>query len=112
MDILTLLSLLPIICGKYQEVELIRRLTSHFNFDHHFFLLDSSEDINRYVDTKGLTPRSLFVVTNEGNDTELEIVREIDSKNSFLIVVTAIPKFEHNFTLLRRIKKFNGFRST
>lgn len=104
MGIQTLLGLLPIICCIYQEIEFTTRLSKHFNFDHHFYVFDSSADINRYVNTEGSTPQSFYVSKNANNDTELDNVKEINSKNTFLIVVPGSSHFDRNSNILRRMK--------
>lgn len=105
MGIVVLLNLLSIICGKYEEMELIKGLTDCFSFDHHFYLVDSSADTNRYIRTKGLTPQTLYYFTNADNDTKLEYIKVITSKNAFLIVVPETSQFDRNSTFLRWMKK-------
>lgn len=88
--------LLPAIRCESQEVQLIKRLTNYFHFDHHFFLLDSAVDANQFIGTDGLTPQSVLVV----NGLEQEIDFEIGSKNCFMIVAFETSEFEHTITLL------------
>ena len=85
-------------------MELISELAAHFNFDHHFYLLDASADANRYISTTGITPQTLYVFKNVNDDDD--DVEDITCKNSFLIVVPASnATFDQNVSLFRRMKK-------
>lgn len=99
-----LLSLLYIFSCKYQEIELIKSLSEHFNFDHHFFIIDSAADTSRYVNTEVFAAQTFYILQNVNNDTELGKVNEIDSKNAFLIVVLESLRFVPNSNLLRQMK--------
>src|ERR1700761_7889418 len=88
--------LLPIICGVHQELKLIRDLNDFFNFDHNILLLDSSIDTTCFVDGES-TPKSLYVFESDNdNITELESLTEINSKNTFMVVVPGSSDFDIN----------------
>lgn len=105
---------LTVTCAEYfpefHELKLISRLNNFFDFDHNIFLFDSSADVDRFMNTSGgpvvgySTPQSLYVFKN-GNANELESLKEIGSKNAFVIVVPGSAKFDSNFNLLTRVKE-------
>lgn len=95
-----ILSLLRVIYGEYQEMKLITQLTDYFNFDHHFFLLDSTVDANRFINTNGFTPQTVYVRKKTEDVIEFDDLGEINSKNGFLIVASEKSDFQHNFNLL------------
>lgn len=102
----TIVSLLSIFLVEYQEVKLISELNKIFNFDHNVFLLDSSVNTNRFIDTREVIPRSLYVFQNvDGKITGLESVTNITSKNTFMIVVPEGANFDNNLNLFQQIKK-------
>lgn len=105
MNVATIIvSLLSIVCGKYQEMQLIRELTDYFNFDHHFYLLDSSAETSRFINQTGITPQSLHVLRSADNEVNgLENVKSINSKNTFMIVVPEDSQLDRN--LLRWMKR-------
>lgn len=95
-----IINLLPIICADNQEFGLIDKLNNFFNFDHNLFLLDSSADIDCFVKTTRemeFTPQSLYVFKSDDESiTGLESLKEVTSKNAFLIVVPGSVHFENN----------------
>lgn len=100
--IAAIINLLPII--RHQESVLISGLSNFYNFDHNIFLLDSSVDINRFLNTEQDTPQSLYTFNNTGNNiTGLETLKEIKSKNVFLVVVSVGVNLS-DLTFLNRIK--------
>lgn len=102
--IAALLNILPII--RHQEQLLISRINNFYNFDHNVFLLDSSVDFNCFFNTRTDAPKSLYVFNNvEGNLTGLENLKEILSKNTFLIVFSTNVNFESYLNLLTQIKR-------
>lgn len=113
--ILLVVSLLLTTCAEQQEVVLINKLNNFFNFDHNIFLMDSSSDINRFINTKQhwstLTPQTLLVFQNvDKNITGLEMLKEIKSKRTFLIVVIEDLYFDKKLDLLARIKDIQRFK--
>lgn len=98
MRIVWILSLLRVTYGEYQEMELITQLTDHFNFDHHFFLLDSTVDANRFINTNGFTPQTVREKTEDR--IKFSQLGEINSKNGFMIVASEKSDFQHNLNLL------------
>lgn len=106
--IATILGLLPIYFAEYQEGKLIGELNNFFNFDHNVFLLDSSVDRNRYIDIRRreVTPQSVYVSQNvDDNFTELKSLTEINSKNTFIVVVLPSSNFCINLNLLNGLKE-------
>lgn len=101
-----IISLLSIFLVEYQEVKLISELNKNFNFDHNVLLLDSSVDINSFIDTREVIPRSLYVFQSvDGKIIGLDSVTNITSKNTFMIVVPDGSNFDNNLNLLQQIKK-------
>lgn len=106
MEITTLVTLLPLIS---QEVKLIGELNNFFNFDHNVFLLESSVDINNFMNS-GSYPQSLFVFENSfGNITGLDGLQKISSKNTFIIVALQSTTFDENEQLLEHIKTIHRY---
>lgn len=99
--VIMMLSLLPCVIGEHQEMRLIAELNNVFNFDHHIFLLDRTTDVDRFVNITELTPKSLLVFDGN-NDNEIGL--EIQSKNTFMIVVPCSCEFDRNIDLLHRLK--------
>ena len=93
-----------IICCAYQELELIKKLNNFFKFDHNIFLLDSSADVECFINREN-TPKSIYVLKDNNNDEKL---KEISSKNTFMIVVLGSSKFEINFKLLTQLQRFQS----
>lgn len=107
---LTITIFLPIIiCGEYQEQQLISELNKFFNFDHNILFLDTTVDINRFIYTKvrrKFTPTSLYTFEIvDGNITGMVNLTKINSKNTFLIVSPNGSNYERNLNLLTKIKK-------
>lgn len=102
--------LLPFIRGEYQELELITQLTDYFNFDHHFFLLDSTTVSDRYISTAMYTPQSVYVSDRLDNDPGLDNSTQLNSKNAFMIVAPGSSRFEHSLNLLHGMKKIQRLR--
>lgn len=107
----TFFRILPVI---YAEQLLITELNIHFKIDHNLFLLESSVNLNRFVNTKAqfeCTPQSLHVFENNfGNVTGLDNLNEIRSKNELLIVAPNNFNFESNLNLLKNVKKIQRLR--
>lgn len=106
MEVATILNLLPLIFGEYQEIQLIEGLAYHFHFDHHLLLLDTNADANRFINN-GTVPQTLCV----DKVSELQCVHEINSKNTFMIVVAGSSEFEDNFNLLNEMKKMQKLQT-
>lgn len=108
--------ILPTIsCDAYQEGKLIRQLNNHFNFDHNIFLLNTSADVNRFVDptcNREFTPQSWYDVSGNTDDhlTELASLTNATSTNPFVIVVPESSKFANNLDLLNRMKRIQRVR--
>lgn len=107
MRIETIVILLPIICNGYPEMDVISRLTDYFNFDHHLLLLNSTADANSFINR--FTPQTLYVLRDDDDVTGLENVKEINSKNTFMIIASDTSKFKHN--LLLGIKNIQRLQS-
>ena len=85
-------------------MELISELSAYYNFDHHFYLLDSSAYANRYINTTDVAPQTLCVFKNVNNGDD-DDVTNITSKNTFMIVVPAEnSSFDQNVNLFHRMK--------
>lgn len=105
MEIKTVLSLLTV---TSQEVRLINDLNDCFKFDHNIFLVDSSADVNRFVNmNSGITPKSLFLFESANGNVAggVKHLWKIRSKNTFMIVVPESSTFVRNSNLLRQIRK-------
>lgn len=104
--VVIIVSLSTIVCGKNPESELISELSNFFDFDHNIFLLQSSVDINRFIGAAELTPRTIFVIEdlNGNNNTEMETVKEIRSKNTFVIAALYGTSFDENLELFKQLK--------
>lgn len=97
-----LTSLLPIIHGEYQETTIITQLRDYFDFDHHFFLLDSTANPNRLINNRNdNTPQTVYIL----NSIDHENIVEIGSKNTFMIVGFASSNFDQNFYILQQIEE-------
>lgn len=109
-----IVNLLSIVRPEYQEIELISKLNSYFNVDHNIFLLDSSTNINGFINTKAqqeYTPQSLYVFKiGADNITGFHTLKEINSKNSFMIVVSESANFDINVNLLTQIKRIQRLK--
>lgn len=102
-SIVAIISLLPIIC-VHQEIKLINELNNFFKFDYNIFLLDSSADLECFIHREN-TPKSFYVLEDNNNDTTgLEKLKEMKSKNPFMIVVTGSSKFKINLKLLTQLQ--------
>lgn len=105
-------SLLSIICSvQYQEVKLISELNHFFNFDYNLFLLDSSVNLNHFINSKRqeytATPHTVIVFhqSPKQNITELDTLTEVTSKNTFMIAVLESSTLDANFNFLNRLKE-------
>lgn len=115
----TIFNLLSTVCLQYQEVALVNQLNNFFSFDHNIFLMDSSIDHNLYITTSlkskndgNYTPQSLYTFKLvEGNITGLENLKEIRSKNTFLIVVLESSIFESNIQILTHVNVIQRLNS-
>ena len=80
--------------------QLIDRLSQFYRFDHHIFLMDESTDLDHWLlksssscegELVHFTPRTVITVNdrsdNDGSLTEHAILKAINGKNTFLIVV-------------------------
>lgn len=109
MSITVILSLLSLFCMGCQEVKLISKLNNFFNFDHNIILASSSSDINGFINTASemeYIPRSVYVFKSiDDNIFGLETVKHIESKNTFMIVVSEVVTFEKNVNLLMKVKE-------
>lgn len=91
-------------CSEYQEMELLKDLTDYFHFDHHFFLLGSTADANRFVNRNGTIPQTVYVSRSVNTEIGFEDVGEINSKNAFTIVVPDTSELDQNLYLLNGLK--------
>lgn len=101
-----IISLLSIVCNEYQELTLIDELNSLYNFDHNVFLLDSSADVNCFINArpwKVNVPQSVYIFSARDNVTETEMLT-INSKYTLMIVVPENSTFENNLNLLHQMK--------
>ncbi len=105
MGVQSILNILTLLSCKYQEIEFIKELTEHFHFDHHLFLRDPSIDARRFIDTMGTTPLTQCVPASFDDSGLQNVVNEISSKVTFMIVAGENSEFEHNFNLLNKIKE-------
>lgn len=108
------ISLLPIFLLEYQEVKLIGDLNRFFHFDHNIFLLDSSVETGRFISRQEaeVIPQSVYVFKRVGDNINgLESLKNIQSKNTFLIVVPATSTFNSNSNLLKLVKKIHVMQS-
>lgn len=111
-----------------QEVIFISQLNSFYNFDHNIFLLDSSVDSSRFINintpeqgriscftntpSQGYTPQTLYFFKSvDDKITGLEALKQINSKNTFIIVVPESVRFERNIQLLTHIKGLQRLKS-
>lgn len=105
----TLVNLLFLKCAICQELKLISELNNFFNFDHNVLLLDSSTVMNRFINVKQQTefiPQTVYIFRKvDENITGLETLTEINSKNTFMIVVPERADFDSNIHLLNRVKE-------
>lgn len=112
-SVLSLLS--SVIYDEYPEKLLINQLTDHFNFDHHFFLLDSAVDVNRFINTNVSTPQTLYVYEAADNVIGFDNLGRINSTNGIMIVAAENAKFEQlldrnaTIKLLQKQKKIGIF---
>lgn len=96
---------------EYVYRNLISKLNQHFNFDPIIFVLDTSVDRRRFIDTTITTgtPQSLYTFeqTDDENLTELEVLREVSCscKNTFMVVAPKSAEFEKNEKLLVLLKE-------
>lgn len=100
-------NVLSVLRPDFQELELINQMNSFFNFDHNVFLLDSVAG-NSFLNTKSnfTAPQSIHYFDSvDDNLIGLENLKEIKSKNTFVIVVLASSKFENNVNIRSRIKE-------
>jgi len=100
-----LVYLLPIISAECQETKLISDLNNYFGFDHNIFLVDSSADLNRFINNTQpqLTyiPQSVYVYKSVDRIT----LTKIQGKNPFLIVVPEHSIFNSNMELFIRVRE-------
>lgn len=107
----TILNILPTTAFQYQESMFIRNLNGFFEFDQNIFLLDSFAEVDRFMPPsteplKDYTPRSVYIFKSVvGNVSTSETIKEIQSKNTFLIVASGSSGVDNNLKLLVRIKK-------
>lgn len=110
-DLLAIIvNLLSTIRPEYQELAVIDQLNKYFNFDLNILLLDSSADINRFINERKPTETTsqMSFVFERVYDLFIglemaEIVNKIDSKNTFLIVVPESVKLERNLDLFAKL---------
>lgn len=108
-EITTIINLLSVIRLEYQEQVLISELNNFFNFDHNIFLVDSSANIDRFInnaETIKYTPQNVYIFKKVGeNITGLYSLSNIKSKNAFLIVVPDSSNVESNFNVIRKVQR-------
>lgn len=105
---LKMMSLTSIVCNEYRELKLINELNNFYNFDHNIFIVDSSRDINCFINTRtwgeGI-PQSFYVLNSASdNISEIASLKKLNSKNTLLIVVPQNSEFENNLNLLHRFR--------
>ncbi len=106
----TVLTALSSVQPQFPEIVLINQLNNFFGFDHNIFLIDSSSDVDRFIDTTGqrnAVPRTLHRLNT--NDDRIDM--KFESKNIFLIVVIESACFEcslnSRFDIIR-IRRLQG----
>ncbi len=112
LKIINLLSAVVYCHQQHQnfEVNLIDRLNEFFGFDHNLFLLDSLSDRSRYIptDDDGNGTTQTVYIFDENLDTEqstqLEMLKAITSKKTFLIIVGESSEFGKNQQLRVLVK--------
>lgn len=111
----TILKLITTVRLPSHEVTLINQLNEFFHFDHNIFLLDSLIDLDRYVETQQsisgkYTPQTVYTFTNrlENKSMETNGLKEITSKNTFLIVAVEKSKI---LSILKVLSEVNRIRS-
>src|ERR1700761_3217931 len=104
--IVSIISLLPILCTEYQELRLISQLNNFYGFDHNILLLDSSTDTNRFINKDENIPQSLYIFRRAAdNTTGLNTRTRIESKNTFMIVVLESGDFQTYLDFLHQLKR-------
>lgn len=109
----TVLSLLTAVNPQPQELQLIHNVNEFFNIDHDIFLVESSIDIDRFIQRPSLlndanenTPRSIFTFSRlEDRITASNNLKDITSKSTFLVVASEESDFVRNSNLLAQIKE-------
>lgn len=106
--VIVILTILSTTLSEHPELKLITELNNFFDFDHNFFLLESSTIIHRFISSRSegeLPPKTLFVLKNfNGNIAGLPTGIEISSKNTFVIVVLSGSSFDEESNLFRGLK--------
>ncbi len=88
----TVLAVLSSVQPQSPEIVLINQLNNFYDFDHNIFLIDSSSDVDRFIDStvqRNALPKTLYRLdTNDDDRIEVKkVLRKVESKNIFLIVV-------------------------
>lgn len=94
------MSVLASISHQSEEIMLINRLNKVFNFDHNIQLIDSSLDLNRFIDggnQRESVPTSFYTFGSSVDNIDgLNGLTRIESKNTLLIV--ALEEFPFGFS--------------
>lgn len=104
-----ILQLLSTIRPEYQEMNLIDQMNNFFKFDHNIILVNGLADIDPFINKskREFVPQSLFLLNDvEEKNTGLESLKQIRSKNPFLIVVSE----HYDIGLLTRIKEIQRLK--
>lgn len=94
-------------------VHLIDRLNNYYSFDHNIFLVESSTVLDNWFETSQLsgnhcgtlsniTPQTIYTFENTSDSASTEMIEQMTSKNTFIVVVIKSLIFEG--TLLAKIK--------
>lgn len=111
MAVITLIILLvPLVSATYVERKLIGELNDHFNIDHNLFLLDTSVNLNRFINSeaqpRNCIPQSvvIFRCDQVEDASGIEFLDNPKAKNELLIVTSSATTYNSNLSLLLRIK--------
>lgn len=99
-----------IIGSQYPDLDLISQLNNAFSFDHNIFLLHSSVELNRFVNSTNhfnYIPRCLF--TFDDDIPAIETFQHRTGNQELLIVVPRRSNFESNLNLLSFVKEIQLF---
>ena len=110
--IVSIISLLPILCTEYQELRLISQLNNFYDFDHNILLLDSSTDTNHFINKDETIPQSLYMFRRAAdNITGLNTLTRVESNSTFMIVVLARGEFQTNLDFLHQLKRIQQLQT-
>lgn len=110
--IVILISVLALVRNEYQEMKLIDGLNNAFHFDHNIFVVDTATDMLPFINGTELMPRSMFVLQENANNSNVFEKWKITSKSTFIIVVPGNCKFIQSLDFLKLIKDSHRRRIT